>query len=143
MEQGIEFLKGHGTENDFIVLPDPDGSGWPEDRLTPELVRRLCERRGATPDDGVAQERATGRPQGARDPGPGPGERSVGASAGQEQGGGTGREARDGSGGHGCQPVRDENEPSVKPSRSPATPAPAGAAACEKPAVSKYDPPAE
>ena len=20
------FLKGHGTENDFVVLPDPDGS---------------------------------------------------------------------------------------------------------------------
>ena len=26
-------LKGHGTENDFVVLPDPDGSVWPEDRL--------------------------------------------------------------------------------------------------------------
>ena len=31
-------LKGHGTENDFVVLPDPDGAVWPEDRLTPDLV---------------------------------------------------------------------------------------------------------
>jgi diaminopimelate epimerase len=46
-------LKGHGTENDFVVLPDPDGTVWPEDRLTAELVRRLCERRGGLGADGV------------------------------------------------------------------------------------------
>jgi diaminopimelate epimerase len=46
-------LKGHGTENDFVVLPDPDGSVWPEDRLTPALVRRLCERRAGLGGDGV------------------------------------------------------------------------------------------
>jgi diaminopimelate epimerase len=46
-------LKGHGTENDFVVLPDPDGSIWPEDRLTPELVRRLCDRRAGLGGDGV------------------------------------------------------------------------------------------
>ena len=22
----MEFVKGHGTENDFVVLPDPDGA---------------------------------------------------------------------------------------------------------------------
>jgi diaminopimelate epimerase len=46
-------LKGHGTENDFVVLPDPDGTVWPEARLTPELVRRLCDRRGGIGADGV------------------------------------------------------------------------------------------
>ena len=50
---GIPFAKGHGTENDFVVLPDPDGSVWPEDRLTPDLVRRLCERRAGLGGDGV------------------------------------------------------------------------------------------
>ena len=30
---GPRVLKGHGTQNDFVVLPDPDGSVWPEDRL--------------------------------------------------------------------------------------------------------------
>jgi diaminopimelate epimerase len=46
-------LIGHGTENDFVVLPDPDGGLWPEDRLTPQLVRRLCDRRAGIGGDGV------------------------------------------------------------------------------------------
>ncbi len=46
-------LKGHGTENDFVVLPDPDGSVWPEHRLDGALVRRLCERRAGLGGDGV------------------------------------------------------------------------------------------
>ena len=46
-------LKGHGTENDFVVLPDPDGSVWPDDRLTPAMVRRLCDRRAGVGGDGV------------------------------------------------------------------------------------------
>lgn len=47
------FLLGHGTENDFVVLPDPDGTAWPEDRLTADLVRRLCDRRAGPGGDGV------------------------------------------------------------------------------------------
>ena len=47
------FLLGHGTENDFVVLPDPDGDRWPEDRLDAALVRRLCERRAGLGGDGV------------------------------------------------------------------------------------------
>jgi len=43
------FLKGHGTENDFVVLPDLDG----ELTLTPELVARLCDRRAGIGADGV------------------------------------------------------------------------------------------
>lgn len=46
-------LVGHGTENDFVVLPDPDGGVWPEDRLDAALVRRLCDRRAGLGGDGV------------------------------------------------------------------------------------------
>ena len=46
-------LLGHGTENDFVVLPDPDGTVWPESRLDEELVRRLCDRRAGLGGDGV------------------------------------------------------------------------------------------
>ena len=45
----MRFLKGHGTENDFVVLPDPDGRL----DLTPELVQRLCDRRAGLGADGV------------------------------------------------------------------------------------------
>jgi diaminopimelate epimerase len=46
-------LVGHGTENDFVVLPDPDGTVWPESRLDEALVRRLCDRRAGVGGDGV------------------------------------------------------------------------------------------
>jgi diaminopimelate epimerase len=46
-------LIGHGTENDFVVLPDPDGTVWPEDRLDEAMVRRLCDRRAGLGGDGV------------------------------------------------------------------------------------------
>jgi diaminopimelate epimerase len=46
-------LVGHGTENDFVVLPDPDGTVWPGDRLDAATVRRLCERRAGLGGDGV------------------------------------------------------------------------------------------
>ncbi len=46
-------LVGHGTENDFVVLPDPDGLVWPEDRLDRALVQRLCDRRAGLGGDGV------------------------------------------------------------------------------------------
>jgi diaminopimelate epimerase len=46
-------LKGHGTENDFVVLPDPDGTVWPEHRLDAAMVRRLCERRAGLGGDGI------------------------------------------------------------------------------------------
>jgi diaminopimelate epimerase len=46
-------LIGHGTENDFVVRPDPDGSVWPEERLDAAMVRRLSERRAGLGGDGV------------------------------------------------------------------------------------------
>ena len=59
----IRFVKGHGTENDFVLLPDPDGTL----DLTDDLVRRLCDRRAGIGGDGVlrvvrAAADADGRP---------------------------------------------------------------------------------
>ncbi|MDA0637110.1 diaminopimelate epimerase [Nonomuraea sp. MCN248] len=45
----MHFLKGHGTENDFVILPDPDG----ELDLTASFVARLCDRRAGLGADGV------------------------------------------------------------------------------------------
>ncbi|MDN5894516.1 MAG: diaminopimelate epimerase [Nocardioides sp.] len=43
------FVKGHGTENDFVLLPDPTG----QLDLTAEQVARLCHRRAGIGGDGV------------------------------------------------------------------------------------------
>ncbi|HET7690035.1 MAG TPA: diaminopimelate epimerase [Nocardioidaceae bacterium] len=51
MSRRFPFLKGHGTENDFIVLPDPEGVLHGD--LDPELVRALCDRRAGLGADGV------------------------------------------------------------------------------------------
>jgi diaminopimelate epimerase len=45
----MRFVKGHGTENDFVILPDPDGAL----DLAPETVARLCDRRAGIGADGV------------------------------------------------------------------------------------------
>ena len=45
------FLKGHGTENDFVLLPDPDGSVHGD--LSADRVRALCDRRAGLGGDGV------------------------------------------------------------------------------------------
>ncbi|MGD9531449.1 diaminopimelate epimerase [Pseudonocardia sp.] len=45
----IEFAKGHGTENDFVVLPDPHGKL----DLTDARVVALCDRRRGLGADGV------------------------------------------------------------------------------------------
>ena len=49
------FLKGHGTENDFVLLPDHDGTVH-GDLTADELagrVRALCDRRAGIGGDGV------------------------------------------------------------------------------------------
>ncbi|HTI76400.1 MAG TPA: diaminopimelate epimerase [Mycobacterium sp.] len=43
------FAKGHGTQNDFVLLPDPDGRL----SLTPAAVTALCDRRRGLGADGV------------------------------------------------------------------------------------------
>ncbi|HET7431951.1 MAG TPA: diaminopimelate epimerase [Nocardioides sp.] len=45
------FLKGHGTENDFVLLPDHDGSVHGD--LSAARVRALCDRRAGLGADGV------------------------------------------------------------------------------------------
>ncbi|QLY34788.1 diaminopimelate epimerase [Nocardia huaxiensis] len=45
----MEFSKGHGTQNDFVVLPDPDA--WLE--LTESRVAALCDRQRGLGADGV------------------------------------------------------------------------------------------
>jgi len=46
---GLRVVKGHGTQNDFVVVPDLDGRL----DLTPALVRALCDRRAGVGGDGV------------------------------------------------------------------------------------------
>ncbi|NIJ11242.1 diaminopimelate epimerase [Saccharomonospora amisosensis] len=46
---GIEFLKGHGTQNDFVLLPDAAGML----DLTRERVAALCDRQRGIGADGV------------------------------------------------------------------------------------------
>ncbi|WP_333766641.1 diaminopimelate epimerase [Streptomyces sp. IBSBF 2435] len=43
------FLKGHGTENDFVIVPDPDGLL----DLSAAQVARLCDRRAGIGGDGL------------------------------------------------------------------------------------------
>ena len=43
------FVKGHGTRNDFVLIPDANG----QIALTEDQVRRLCDRRGGIGGDGV------------------------------------------------------------------------------------------
>jgi diaminopimelate epimerase len=45
----VQFSKGHGTENDFVLLPDPDGTL----ELTAARVAALCDRRRGLGADGV------------------------------------------------------------------------------------------
>jgi diaminopimelate epimerase len=46
---GLRYVKGHGTENDFVLLPDPEG------RLTlsDAAVRKICDRRAGIGADGI------------------------------------------------------------------------------------------
>src|SRR5699024_11275476 len=46
---GIEFLKGHGTQNDFVVLPDAEARL----ELGERRVAALCDRRRGLGADGV------------------------------------------------------------------------------------------
>ncbi|HEX2361473.1 MAG TPA: diaminopimelate epimerase [Jiangellaceae bacterium] len=51
MRRRFPFVKGHGTENDFVLLPDPDGTLHPD--LAVETVRRLTDRHAGLGADGV------------------------------------------------------------------------------------------
>ncbi|MGW2225294.1 diaminopimelate epimerase [Streptomyces formicae] len=49
MSTRIAFLKGHGTENDFVIIPDPDNTV----ELAPATVAALCDRRAGIGGDGL------------------------------------------------------------------------------------------
>lgn len=52
----IRFAKGHGTENDFVLLDDLDAAL----ALTPQLVSALCDRRRGLGADGVLRVTTAG-----------------------------------------------------------------------------------
>ena len=62
----MRFAKGHGTENDFVILVDPAG----DQGLSPDLAARLCDRRAGIGADGVLRAVRTEALAGG--PGPGP-----------------------------------------------------------------------
>ncbi|GAA3924389.1 diaminopimelate epimerase [Streptomyces gulbargensis] len=45
----LRFLKGHGTENDFVIVPDAENAV----DLPPAVVARLCDRRAGIGGDGL------------------------------------------------------------------------------------------
>ncbi|WP_230208306.1 diaminopimelate epimerase [Microlunatus sp. Gsoil 973] len=47
--RAISFAKGHGTENDFVIIPDPEGAL----KLTDDDVAFICDRRAGIGADGV------------------------------------------------------------------------------------------
>ena len=53
----LRFVKGHGTGNDFILIPDFEG----EIEITPEQVRYLCDRHFGLGADGVIRVVRTAR----------------------------------------------------------------------------------
>jgi diaminopimelate epimerase len=58
----LDFAKGHGTGNDFVLFTDPDG----EIELTPERIRFLCDRHFGIGADGVIRAvRSRAIPEGA------------------------------------------------------------------------------
>lgn len=52
----MRFAKGHGTQNDFVVLPDLDAAL----ALTPDAVAALCDRRRGLGADGVLRVTTAG-----------------------------------------------------------------------------------
>ena len=86
----MRFAKGHGTGNDFLILPDLDDAL----DLSPELVARLCDRRTGLGADGVLRVVRTddrvpagGRP--GRDGRPEVGHEEEGRGGGREDAGGS------------------------------------------------------
>ncbi|MEU1513707.1 diaminopimelate epimerase [Streptomyces sp. NPDC005811] len=61
MSTRIAFLKGHGTENDFVIVPDPENVI----DLPPTAVAALCDRRAGIGGDGLLHVvRSAAHPEG-------------------------------------------------------------------------------
>jgi diaminopimelate epimerase len=80
----MRFAKGHGTQNDFVILVDPAGGQG----LSPGLAVRLCDRRAGIGADGVLRAVRT---EALAGPGPGPG--GGGGAAAAPNGSGPGSQA--------------------------------------------------
>lgn len=52
----LPFLKGHGTENDFVIIFDPDA----QQELEPKCIAALCNRRSGIGADGLLRVARTG-----------------------------------------------------------------------------------
>lgn len=64
MNQAVQFWKGHGTGNDFVLVLDPDGDLG----ISAEGVRAVCDRRFGVGGDGlirVVRSVVLGEPSGA------------------------------------------------------------------------------
>ena len=81
----MRFAKGHGTENDFVILVDPAG----DQGLSPGLAARLCDRRAGIGADGVLRAVRAG----ALAAGPGPGPAGGGNGGAGPNGSGPGSQA--------------------------------------------------
>ena len=57
----VRFVKGHGTENDFVVIPPHEGPA----QLDASLVRALCDRRTGIGADGVLRVLEVGPTEGS------------------------------------------------------------------------------
>ncbi|MCY7403437.1 MAG: diaminopimelate epimerase, partial [Cryobacterium sp.] len=58
----LNFTKGHGTGNDFVLFADPDGTM----ELTPAQIRAVCDRKYGVGADGIIRAvRSTNLPDGA------------------------------------------------------------------------------
>jgi diaminopimelate epimerase len=57
----VRFVKGHGTENDFVVLPPGEAPA----QLDASLVRALCDRRAGIGADGVLRVVEVGQTEGS------------------------------------------------------------------------------
>jgi diaminopimelate epimerase len=64
----MRFAKGHGTENDFVILPDPDDLAG----LSGTLAARLCDRHAGLGADGVLRVVRTAALAAGPAGGPGP-----------------------------------------------------------------------
>lgn len=63
MSTRIAFLKGHGTENDFVIVPDPENVI----DLPPAAVAALCDRRAGIGGDGLLHVvRSAAHPEAAK-----------------------------------------------------------------------------
>lgn len=60
--KGLRFTKGHGTQNDFVLIFDPNGEFEP----TAEMVRFVCDRRAGVGGDGVIRAVLAGNTEAGR-----------------------------------------------------------------------------